>query len=307
MPNNQDKRSTFAAIVGRANVGKSSLLNNILGQKIAIVSSKPQTTRTRILGVMTKGDTQLVFIDTPGMHKPKTKLGDYMIRSINACVAGVDIALLVVEAGKPINERETELIDRFKSLSLPAILAINKIDLLKDKTKLIEQIAQFGEMFDFEAVVPVSAKTSEGLEDLISELREVALPGAFFFDEDTLTDQPERAVASEIIREKMLRLLDKEVPHGVAVAIEGMKERNDSSTITDIDATIICEKDSHKGIIIGKNAAMLKRIGTDARVDLEKFFNCKINLQLWVKVKKDWRNKDIQLRNFGFDKKGLEM
>lgn len=241
------------------------------------------------------------------MHKPKNKLGDYMVKSINESVSGVDLALLVVEAGKDISEQDKLLIERFNALSLPAILAINKIDLVKDKTVLIEQIAKYNELFKFECILPISVKTSDGLNELLIELNSHTNPDGFFFDEDTLTDQPERAIASEIIREKMLRLIDKEIPHGIAVAIEQMKERDNGTNITDIEATIICEKDSHKGIIIGKKGAMLKKIGSSARTDLEDFFDCKINLQLWVKVKKDWRNKDIQLKNFGFDKKELEI
>lgn len=241
------------------------------------------------------------------MHTPKNKLGDYMVKSINESVAGVDMALLVVEAGRDVNEQERILIDRLKASSIKAVLAINKIDLIKDKTVLIKQISDLTSLFDFEAVVPISAKTSEGLSDLLHELRERTNPDGFFFDEDTLTDQPERAIAAEMIREKMLRLIDKEIPHGTAVCIEKMKERNNGRNITDIDATIICEKDSHKGIIIGKGGSMLKKIGSAARADLESFFDCKINLQLWVKVKKDWRNKEIELKNFGFDKKDLEI
>lgn len=294
-------KSAFIVIVGRPNVGKSSLLNCMLGQKVAIVSSKPQTTRTRIMGIWTQDEVQLVFIDTPGLHKPHNKLGNYMVRSVNESVAGVDACLLVAEGGKEIAPAERELMQKFQAMGLPAVLALNKIDLLADKQALMGQIAAFTAEFDFAAVVPVSAVEKDGVDDLLEELTRLAQPGDHFFDEDELTDQPERVLASEMIREKLLRLLDKEVPHGVAVAVERMREREDQSGITDIDATIYCERDSHKGIIIGKGGAMLKKVGQYAREDMERFFDCKINLKLWVKVKEDWRNREGLLKNFGFD------
>lgn len=301
MPENMNEKSAFIAIVGRPNVGKSSLLNAMLGQKVAIVSDKPQTTRTRIMGVLTRGENQLVFIDTPGLLKPRNRLGEYMVRSVTESVAGVDACLLVVEAGTHTSPADLELIKKFKSLSMPAVLAINKIDLLPDKSVLISQITELSQMYAFEAIVPISALDGNGVEALTQELEKLAMPGGHFFEEDTLTDQPERVLAGEIVREKILRLCSKEVPHGVAVVVEKMHERPESG-ITDVDATIYCEKDSHKGIIIGKNGAMLKKVGTYARSDMERFFDCKINLQLWVKVKEDWRNRPEILHSFGFDK-----
>ncbi len=295
-----EQKTAFIAIVGRPNVGKSSLLNYMLGQKVAIVSSKPQTTRTRITGVLTENDTQLVFIDTPGLHKPKNDLDKYMLRSVNESVAGVDACLLVTEAGTALTEGEKILTEKFAALDIPAVLAINKTDTVRDKTILAPQIADASALYDFSAVVPVSAQTGEGIEELKAELRRLASEGGFMFDEDTLTDQPERVLAAEIIREKMLRLLDKEIPHGSAVFVERMKEREDSGII-DIDATVYCERDSHKGIIIGKGGSMLKKIGSYARQDMEKFFGCKINLKIWVKVKEDWRNRENILRSLGYD------
>lgn len=297
----EEKRTAFIAIVGRPNVGKSSLLNEMLGQKVAIVSKKPQTTRTRIMGVLTEGEVQLVFIDTPGLHKPRTRLGDYMVRSVGESVSGVDACLLVVEAGEEIGPAEKELISKFRALSLSAVLALNKIDLLSDKSVLMGQIAAYSAEYPFEAVVPVSAVQKEGLGELKQELFALAAPGGHFFEEDVLTDQPERVLAAEMIREKFLRLLDKEIPHGVAVAVEKMHERQEGG-ITDIDAVIYCEKESHKGIIIGRQGSMLKKVGSYAREDMERFFDCKINLKLWVKVKEDWRNREAALRSFGFDK-----
>lgn len=295
-----EKRSAFIAIVGRPNVGKSSLLNKILRQKIAIVSSKPQTTRTRIMGVLTENDVQLVFIDTPGLHKPRNSLDKYMLRSVNESVAGVDACVLVVEADSNITEGEKMFAEKFRSLGLPAILAINKTDTLKTKEKLAPQIAELSKLYDFSAVVPCSAQTGEGIDDLKAELRKLSSEGGYMFDEDTLTDQPERVLAAEMIREKLLRLLDKEIPHGTAVFVEKMRERS-GSDIIDMDAVIYCERDSHKGIIIGKGGSMLKKIGSYARQDMERFFGCRINLQIWVKVKEDWRNREGILRSLGYD------
>ncbi len=301
MPDQSNVKSAFIAIVGRPNVGKSSILNAMLGQKVAIVSKKPQTTRTRIMGVLTREETQLVFIDTPGLLKPRNQLGEYMVKSVISSVAGVDACLLVIEAGKKISPADLELIEKFKSLNMPAVLAINKIDLLSDKSVLISQIAEISKLYEFESVVPISAIDGNGIKALAAELEKLAMPGEHFFEEDTLTDQSERVLAGEIIREKLLRLCDKEVPHGIAVVVERMHEREDKSGITDIDATIYCEKETHKGIIIGKNGAMLKKVGSFARTDMERFFDCKINLQIWVKVKEDWRNRSSLLHSFGFD------
>lgn len=298
------QRSAFIAIVGRPNVGKSSVLNKLIGQKIAIVSRKPQTTRTRIMGVVTQGEDQLVFLDTPGLVKPKNSLGDYMVKSVTSTVDGVDACLLVTEAGSKVSHADQELIRRFQGGKVPAVLAINKIDLLEDKSPIMEQIAQYSQLYQFQAVVPISAKDGSGLKDLMEELKKLCLPGGHLFPEDTLTDQPERVIASEIVREKVLRMLDQEVPHGVAAVTERMKDREG---ILDLDVTIYCEKSGHKGILIGKGGAMLKKIGTAARQDLERFFDCKVNLQLWVKVKEDWRQRPETLQSLGFSKKDLEL
>lgn len=297
-------KSAFIAIVGRPNVGKSSILNRILGQKIAIVSSKPQTTRNRITGVLTEGEYQFVFFDTPGMHKPKNTLGKYMVRSVNESVGGVDCCMLVVEAGREPGPTELALIDKFKSLGMPAILAINKIDMLKEKDALIKQIIEYTKLYNFDAVVPVSAQDGSGIDELLDELKNQAGEGGHYFDDDTLTDQPERVIVAEIIREKILRLCDKEIPHGTAVVIEKMKTRDNG--VLDIDATIYCERDTHKRIIIGKGGAMLKKISTFARQDIERFFDCKVFLQTWVKVKEDWRNRAQILQNFGYDEKNFD-
>ena len=287
-------------IAGRPNVGKSTLTNALVGEKIAIVSNKPQTTRTKIMGVLTEGDTQLVFTDTPGFHRPRTKLGEKMVQAVSDSVSGVDACLFVVEPEGELRPAELELIEKFKKLKMPVILAINKVDTLPDKEVLMARILEISKTYDFEAVVPVSALRGINMDELLSEMKKLAEESVFFFPEDTLTDQPERVIAAEIIREKLLRNLDREIPHGVAVSIEKMREREDSD-IMDIEAVIYCEKDSHKGIIIGKNGAMLKRISTRAREDMEKFFQCHINLRCWVKVKEGWRNREGLIHNFGLD------
>lgn len=301
---NTNDKSAFIAIVGRPNVGKSSILNRLLGTKIAIVSSKPQTTRNRITGVLTEGEYQLVFFDTPGMHKPKNSLGKYMVRSVNESVGGVGCCMLVVEADKSPVQTELDFIDKFKALGMPAILVINKIDMIKDKEILMKQILEYSKLYDFEAIVPVSASDGNGMNELLEELKKQASEGGHFFEDDTLTDQPERVIASEIIREKILRLCNAEIPHGTAVVIEKMKTRENG--ILDIDATIFCEKESHKRILIGKNGAMLKKISTFARQDMERFFDCKVFLQVWIKVKEDWRNRAQLLQNFGFDESNFD-
>jgi len=280
-------------------VGKSSLLNAIVGEKLAAVSAKPQTTRTKITGIRTDGPVQLVFIDTPGLHRPRTKLADFMVKQVGDSVADVDVAILVTEpTGEPA-PAELDLIERFKNMGLPAVLAVNKIDTLKHKEDMLAKISEFSGLFEFASVVPISALTGDGLDVLLDVMRGYAEPAPHFFDDDQLTDQPERAIVAELIRERMLCDLESEVPHGIAVSIESMKER-ESGDMIDIQAMIYCEKESHKGIIIGKNGAMLKKIGTEARAEIESFLGCRVNLQCWVKVKEDWRNRDGLLRNFGF-------
>lgn len=293
-------KSAFIAIIGKPNVGKSSILNRLTGSKIAIVSSKPQTTRTKIMGVRTDGDIQLVFTDTPGLHNAHNKLGEKMNEAVGDSIGGVDACLFVTEPRGELNEKENELLSMLKKQRMPAILVINKIDMLGDKAELLERIKYLADKFDFEAVVPCSAQTGEGMKDLMDEMNKLAYDSPHFFPDDTLTDQPERVLAAEMIREKILRLMDKEVPHGIAVAIEKMKERPDG-TIMDVDATIYCERESHKGMVIGKGGAMLKKISTYARQDMERFFGIKVNLHTWVKVKEDWRNREGLIHNFGLD------
>ena len=290
-------KSAFVAIVGKPNVGKSSLLNTLLGEKIAIVSSKPQTTRTRITGVLTEDVYQWVFLDTPGFHKPKTKLSGHMNKVVTTSVADVDLALFVVEPMGKMTEEELSLVEQFRSRSLPAILVVNKIDLIT-KEQLLARIAELSALYPFQAVVPISVAEGEGISVLTDELRAHTEEGPHFFPDDTLTDQPERAIAAEIIREKILRNMRDEIPHGTAVDIEKMREREEGG-ILDIEATIYCERDSHKGIIIGKGGAMLKKIASEARADLEAFLDVKVNLKCWVKVRDDWRNSEKAIRQVG--------
>lgn len=292
-------RSAFLAIVGRPNAGKSSLMNALLGQKVAIVSDKPQTTRTRIMGVLTEGETQYVFIDTPGLHKPRTVLGERMVKAVGDGMSDVDCCLLVADATAGFGIPEQELIKEMRRRKLRAVLVLNKIDLLPDKEKLLSLILKFSGEFDFEAVVPLSAKTLDGLDGLKEEMKKLAAPGVHLFDDDTLTDQPERVIAGELVREKILRCLDHEIPHGTAVEIERFHEREDG--LLEMDCTIYCEKESHKGILIGKGGATLKKIGTLARKDMESFFDCPVNLKCWVKVKENWRNREGLIHNFGLD------
>ena len=293
-------KTAFIAIVGCPNVGKSSILNRILGQKVAIVTQKPQTTRTKIVGVLTLGDTQLVFTDTPGYHRPKNKLGERMIKAVGEGMSGMDACLFVTEPLGDIKEAELELLKKLKREKAPVILAINKVDTVKEKETILEKITKFTGIYDFEAVVPVSALKGDNMDELTDELKKLAYESPHFFPADTLTDQPERVLASEIIREKMLLLLDKEVPHGIAVSIEKMRDRP-GTDLMDIDALIYCERESHKGIVIGKNGEMLKKISSKARADMERFFQCRVNLQCWVKVKEDWRNREGLIHNFGLD------
>ena len=295
-----EQKTAFIAIVGCPNVGKSSILNKLLGEKIAIVSDKPQTTRTRSMGVLTVDETQLVFTDTPGFHRPKTKLGEKMIKAVDETISGGDACLFVVEPMGELRPTEEELLKKFAQQKARVVLAINKVDTVPEKENLMKRILEFSQLYNFEAIVPVSAVKGDNMEPLLDELMKLAEEGYHFFPEDTLTDQPERVLAAEMIREKLLRNLDKEIPHGTAVSIERMRERDDAEII-DIEAIIYCEKESHKGIIIGKQGAMLKRVSTRAREDMERFFDCKVNLKCWVKVKEDWRNREGLIHNFGLD------
>lgn len=290
-------KTAIISMVGRPNVGKSTLTNKLVGRKVAIVSDKPQTTRTRITGVLNRDCCQYVFLDTPGLHKPRSRLGDYMVKVVADTVSEVDAAALVVEPVANIGAPEENLIAQIKASNIPAILVINKIDTVKHED-LLAVIAAYAAQHEFAAIVPVCARTGEGLDDLLCEFEKFALEGPQLFPEDMISDQPEKQMAAEIIREKMLRLLDREVPHGVAVGIEKMEKRENG--VTAIYATIYCEKASHKGIIIGKNGVMLKRIGESARRDLEREFGSKVYLDLWIKVKEDWRNNQYQMRNFGY-------
>ncbi len=294
------RKTAFIAIVGRPNVGKSSILNRLLGQKVAIVSAKPQTTRTKIMGVLTEGETQLVFTDTPGFHKPKTKLGEKMIKAVDDSIGGVDSCLFVTESSGEIRQAELDLLEKLKAEKIPVVLAINKIDMLNDKQLLMSRIIELTKIMEFQAVVPVSARDGDGMDALKAELFDLAAESEFFFPEDTLTDQPERVLAAEMIREKLLHKLNDEIPHGIAISVEKMREREDKP-ILDIEAVIYCERESHKGIVIGKKGAMLKEVSTNARHELERFFDCKVNLQCWVKVKEDWRNREGLIHNFGLD------
>lgn len=289
------QKTIFAAIVGRPNTGKSTLLNAILGQKVAIVSSKPQTTRTRITGILTKDETQFVFLDTPGIHRPQDKLGSYMVKEANGAIGDVDAVLLVVESGNRVGEVEKSIMKKVGT-ETPLILVINKTD-VSNATQVAETIIRYSAEREFAAVVPISAKNNEGIDSIIEELNKYSNESPWFFPDDIVTDQPERAMAAEIIREKMLRLLAEEIPHGVAVVIEAFEE---TSKIIKIRAEIFCEKDSHKPIIIGKRGDMLKKIGTMAREDMEKIFGIKVFLDLWVKVKENWREQNAAIANFGF-------
>ena len=290
-------KTAMITICGRANVGKSTLTNALVGEKVAIVSNKPQTTRSRITAIVNRGDTQLVLMDTPGFHKPRTRLGDYMVNLVKESVADVDCVLLLVEPVAAIGPQEEELIQRIRQSGVPAILVINKIDTV-DKTRLLEVMALYSQAHDFEAILPLSAKTGDGLDELMAELDKYAAEGPHLFPEDMITDQPERQICAELVREKLLQCLDKEIPHGTAVEVTRFTERDNG--IIDLEVTIYCEKDSHKGIIIGKKGAMLKKIGELARQDIEDFMGTKVYLQTWVKVKENWRDSLAQLRNFGF-------
>ena len=290
-------KSAMITLCGRPNVGKSTLTNALVGEKVAIVSNKPQTTRNRITAIVNRGETQFVLMDTPGFHKPRTRLGDYMVNVVRESVADVDCVLLLVEPVASLGPQEEGLIERIRESGVPALLVINKIDSV-DKTRLLEVMAAYSAVYDFDAILPISAKTGEGLEELQQEMEKYAEEGPHLFPDDMITDQPERQICAELVREKLLQCLDKEVPHGTAVEVTRFSERDDG--IIDLEVTIYCEKDSHKGIIIGKKGAMLKKIGELARLDIEAFMGAKVFLQTWVKVKENWRDSMASLRNFGF-------
>lgn len=290
-------KSAMITICGRPNVGKSTLTNALVGEKIAIVSNKPQTTRNRISAVVTRGSTQFVLMDTPGFHKPRTRLGDYMVNVVKESVADVDAVMLLVEPIANIGRQEQELIARLKETNVPAVLVINKIDTV-EKAELLEVMAMYSQAHGFDAIIPVSAKNNEGLDELMEQLDKYAVAGPQLFPDDMISDQPEKQICAELVREKLLLCLDKEIPHGTAIEVTKFSERDNG--IIDMDVTIFCEKASHKGIIIGKNGAMLRKIGEMARTDIEAFMGTKVFLQTWVKVKENWRDSMAQLRNFGY-------
>ncbi len=294
-------KTGFIAIIGRPNVGKSTLLNALLGEKVAIVSNKPQTTRTRITGILTKGENQYVFLDTPGIHTPHNKLGQYMAKAISTTIADVDSAILVVEAGHKPGDVELSAIQRVKDRKLPCLLVINKIDAVNGE-QVGQTIEFYKDLYDFSSIIPISALKNKGVDIVLDECGQFMKDGEWHFDEDELTDQPERQIAAEIIREKILRTMNDEIPHGIAVTIEQFDE---SPKLLSIYATIYCERESHKRIIIGKQGAMLKRIGSYAREDMEAFFGIKVYLNLWVKVKENWRENEMTMHNLGFNQKDL--
>lgn len=293
-------KSGFVTLIGRPNVGKSTLMNRLIGQKIAITSNKPQTTRNRIQTVYTSEEGQIIFLDTPGIHKAKNKLGEYMVTVAERTLREVDLILWLVEPSTFIGAGERHIAEKLRQSNTPVILVINKIDTV-EKQEILRFIDAYKDIVDFKEIVPVSALKGENTDELIKVMFEYLDEGPMFYDADTITDQPERQIVAELVREKALRNLSDEIPHGIAVAIDQMKERKGSSLI-DIDATIVCERDSHKGIIIGKKGAMLKKIGTQARQDIENLLDCRVNLKLWVKVKKDWRDSDFLVKNFGYRK-----
>ncbi len=301
----QMQKSGFATLIGRPNVGKSTLMNRLIGQKIAITSNKPQTTRNRIQTVYTCDQGQIIFLDTPGIHKAKNKLGEYMVNVAERTLREVDVILWLVEPSTFIGAGERHIAEQLKKAKTPVILVINKTDTVK-REEILVFIDTYRKLYDFDEIVPVSALNGDNTDTLIEQIFKYLPYGPQYYDEDTVTDQPMRQIVAELIREKALRCLDEEIPHGIAVSIDQMKERKDGG-ICDIDATIICEKDSHKGIIIGKQGAMLKKIGSAARYEIERMMDMKINLKLWVKVKKDWRDSDYLIKNFGYDKKDFDL
>lgn len=294
-------KSAFIAIAGRPNAGKSSLTNLLVGEKVAIVSEKPQTTRTRINGVLTLGETQYVFIDTPGMHKARNKLSDQMVKSIRESITDVDVILFMVDGTKNISPIEYNLIDSFKNKNTDVILLINKVDLIKDKSRILEIITQYSSLYDFKEIIPISVKDKTSTDAIMPLLEKYAKESPHYFDDNLPTDQTEKVWLSEIVREKILQNMQEEIPHGVAVYIESMETRKKPSgkEIVDLGVVIVCEKATHKGMIIGKQGAMLKKIGSLARIDMEDYFDCKVNMQIWVKVKEDWRNKESAIADFG--------
>ena len=300
----QNKKSGFVTLIGRPNVGKSTLMNKLIGQKIAITSNKPQTTRNRIQTVYTSDEGQIVFVDTPGIHKAKNKLGEYMVNVAEKTLNEVDVILWLVEPTNFIGAGERHIAEQLKNVKTPKFLIINKVDTVK-KEEILEYIDTYRKIVDFDEIIPVSALKGTNTDEVISEIFKYLPYGPMFYDEDTVTDQPMRQIAAELIREKALRCLDEEIPHGIAVYIDRMEERTGKKSIIDIDATIVCERDSHKGIIIGKQGVMLKKIGQAARYEIEKMMEIQVNLKLWVKVRKEWRDSDIQLKNFGYNGKEL--
>lgn len=296
-------KSGFVTLIGRPNVGKSTLMNALVGEKISIISSKPQTTRNKIQTILTKENYQIVFIDTPGIHKSKSKLGDYMMKSVDSSLNDVDIILYLVEPNEKIRDMDIAITDRLKSTKTPVFLLINKIDTI-DVTQLFKVIEAYRSRLDFKEYIPISALKKNNIDDILVCIEKYLPDGPKYFPDDMITDQPERQIVSEIIREKALYMLQDEIPHGIAIEITSMKKRPNTELI-DIDATIYCERDSHKGIIIGKKGSMLKKIGSLARADIQKFLGNQINLQIWIKVKKDWRDNDMLLKNFGFDSKNI--
>lgn len=298
-----NKKSGFVSLIGRPNVGKSTLMNRLIGQKIAITSNKPQTTRNRIQTVYTSDEGQIVFLDTPGIHKAKNKLGEYMVNVATKTLNEVDVILWLVEPTNYVGAGEQNIAEQLRQTKTPKFLIINKVDTVK-KEEILQFIDTYRKLLDFDEIIPVSALKGINTDEVIKEIFKVLPYGPMFFDEDTVTDQPMRQIAAEIIREKALRCLDEEIPHGIAVYIDRMQERK-TNDIIDIDATIVCERESHKGIIIGKQGQMLKKIGQQARYELEKMMDIKINLKLWVKVRKEWRDSDIQLKNFGYNSKDI--
>ncbi len=291
-------KTIFLTLTGRTNAGKSTLLNALIGEKIASVSSKPQTTRTRITGILTKDETQYVFIDTPGLHKPKTKLSSHMLKTAESSAADADTVLYVIDCTKKLHEQDEEMLKSIAQRKIPCIIIVNKVDLLTDKSTMMPLLLRLENTYHPHAIIPVSASEKDGIDEILTIADELAKPSVHFFPDDSFTDQPERVLAAEMIREKLLRLLNDEVPHGIAVSVETMKERQDRDLL-DISAVIYCERDSHKGIVIGKNGSMLKKVASSARRDLEQFFEIQVNLQCFVKVKEDWRNKEGLIRSFG--------